>query len=312
MTPKHATKYLLTAAALLLPITAFAQQEGLVPTQTIVRADSKENVLPTATAVTLQLNGKPAQLASLTPIVPSGIQVALLIDDGLSRSAGIQLDDLKGFATNLPPGAEVYVGYMRNGEVETVVPFTTDYAEVASKVRLPFGMPGISASPYFCLSEFVKHWPVAPSQSGGRVVMMVTNGVDPYNGSTSILNQNSPYVDAAIKDAQRAGVSVSSIYYADAGFRGNRGSFSGQSYLTQLGDETGGRSYYEGTGNPVSMAPFLAQFQHAISETYVASFSANVSKNKLVEVKADTKLHGVKLRAPKEVLPGNAPMSAAQ
>jgi hypothetical protein len=308
MTPKHATKYLLTAAALLLPITAFAQQEGLVPTQTIVRADSKENVLPTATAVTLQLNGKPAQLASLTPIVPYGIQVALLIDDGLSRSAGIQLDDLKGFATNLPPGAEVYVGYMRNGEVETVVPFTTDYAEVASKVRLPFGMPGISASPYFCLSEFVKHWPglAGEGPKKARFVVMVTNGVDPYNGSTSPLNQDSPNVEAAAEDAQRAGVAVSSVYYSDAGFRGGRGSFSGQSYLQQVADATGGNSFNMGPINPVSLKPYFQQFAHDLSESYIATFNADAgTKDHMVRLKMSTSIPKLKLRYPQDVRPGN-------
>ena len=117
---------------------------------------------------------------------------------------------------------------------------------------------------------------------------------------------------SAITDAQRAGVSVSSVYYGDAGIRGGRASFSGQSYLTQTGDETGGRSYYEGTGNPVSLAPYLAQFQHAISETYVASFTANASGNKLAEVKAETKLHGVKLHLAKAVRPGNIELPVSQ
>ncbi len=43
---------------------------------------------------------------------------------------------------------------------------------------------------------------------------MLTNGVDPYNGSDRISNQDSPYVAQSVTDAQRAGVSVSSIYYA--------------------------------------------------------------------------------------------------
>ena len=119
-------------------------------------------------------------------------------------------------------------------------------------------------------------------------------------------------MQAAITDAQRAGVSVSSIYYADTGYRGGRASLSGQSYLTQVGDDTGGRAYYQGTGNPVSMTPLLAQFQHAISETFVATFTAKASGNKLVEVKAETKLHGVKLHTAKMARAGNAEAVAAE
>ncbi len=316
MTRIHALQTTLLTSALLLPLTALAQNEGLVPTQALVRAESKQPVtIPDATAVTLQLNGKSAQLTSLTPVKPSGIQVALLIDDGLSRSAGIQLNDLKNFANQLPPGTEVFVGYMRNGTVEPVVPFTTDHEEAVSKVRLPLGSPGISASPYFCLSEFVRHWPGmnlnedtgsgAPQKA--RFVIMVTNGVDPYNGSTSILNQDSPYVAAAAVDAERAGVAVSSIYYSDAGFRG-RGSFSGQSYLAQVADATGGTAYNIGPINPVSLSPYFKQFAHDLSETYVATFTADAGaggKEHLVRLKMSTNVPKLKLKYPENVRPGN-------
>ncbi len=90
------------------------------------------------------------------------MQIALLIDDGLSRSAGIQLDDLRTFASTLPPGTEILVGYMANGRVMVEQPFTTDHEAAAAKIRIPVGLPGESASPYFCLSDFVKRWPGEP------------------------------------------------------------------------------------------------------------------------------------------------------
>jgi len=303
---------LLPAAAVLFCATSvFAQVEGPVNTQMLVQVDSKAEHIPALADITMKVNGKEEPLTGWSQVPSSGAQIAILIDDGLRESVGRELNSLRSFVSGLPPGTQIFIGYMRNGTVFAAQPFTTDHAAAAANFRLPQGSPGISASPYFCLSEFVKHWP-SDTRTGARFVMMITNGVDPYNGSTSILNQDSPYVQAAITDAQRAGVSVSSIYYSDAGFRGGRGSLSGQSYLTQTGDDTGGRAYYEGTGNPISLAPLLAQFQHAISETYVASFTAKASGNKLVEVKAETKLKGVKLHTPKLVLPGNTEMAAAE
>ena len=314
---------ILATTALLLPLSAVAQNEGLLPTQTLVRADSKENVIPEANAITLQLNGKNTPLTSLQPVPPSGVQVALLIDDGLSRSAGIQLNDLKGFAEDMPPGVEVFIGYMRNGTVEQVVPFTTDHSQAAGAVRLPLGTPGISASPYFCLSEFVRHWPGAGSNFGdrgpaendgapgpqkARFVIMVTNGVDPYNGSTSILNQDSPYVAAAAVDAERAGVAVSSVYYSDAGFRGGRGSFSGQSYLSQVAEATGGTAFNMGPINPVALKPYFDQFAHELSETYIATFPADAGKGgkeHLIRLKMTTSVPKLKLRYAENVRPGN-------
>ncbi len=305
------TTTLFTGLAL-LPLAAAAQNEGNLPTQTLVRAASKVPVVPTMDQVTLQLNGKPAQLTSFVPVQPNGVQVALLIDDGLSRNAAIQLNDLKAFANDLPPGVEVFIGYMRNGVVETASPFTTDHQDAASKVRIPIGLPGISASPYFCLSEFVRHWPGAtPADEGAphkaRFVMMVTNGVDPYNGSTSILNQDSPYVASAAVDAERAGVAVSSVYYSDAGFRG-RGSLSGQDYLQQVAQSTGGELYNLGPINPVSLTPYFQQFAHDISETYIATFNADASaggREHLVRLKMGTSVPKLKLRYPTDVRPGN-------
>ena len=310
------SKLLLPALFLLTPFAAGAQEEGLLPTQTLVRADSKLDVLPDASTIQLELENKPARINSLTPLRPGNTQVALLIDDGLSRSAGIQLQDIKSFATSLPAGTELLVGYMTNGRVEVAQPFTTDLGAAQSKIRLPFGVPGQSASPYFCLSDFVKHW---PGDDGGspkaRIALMITNGVDPYNGSTRLDNEDSPYVQSAIDDAQRAGVMVSSIYYRDSGFRGGSSAISGQGYLQQLADATGGQSYYEGTLNPVSLAPFFKHFSHDLAETYVATFDAPAQgggRSHLIRVKMNSTVPKLKIRHADVVRPGNRESTAGQ
>ena len=46
--------------------------------------------------------------------------------------------------------------------------------------------------------------------------------------------------------------------------RGGQASFSGQRYLAQIADGTGGRAYYEGTGNPVSYDAIFKQFKNAL------------------------------------------------
>ena len=207
---------------------------------------------------------------------------------------------------------------MQNGRVNVAQPFTTDHAAAAAKLRIPLASPGISASPYFCLSDFVKQWPglasesarnpeeivtqSAPASHKPRFVMMLTNGVDPYNGSTSPLNQDSPYVQAAVRDSERAGVAVYSIYFTDAGIRGGNASFSGQSYLSQLADSTGGVAYFEGYGNPVTLTPFFNSFIKAISETYVATFSAE--GRDMVRIKLTAEASKTKLRHADEVRPG--------
>jgi len=281
--------------------------EGPVTTTALINVDSKHEVALDPSMLTLSVDGHATPVTGIRPVHPSSAQVAILIDDGLRGSFGTQLKDLKDFITNLPTGMQVLVGYMRNGVVNVDGPygFTTDHVAAADKVRLPISAPGISASPYFCLSEFVKHWP--SNQPGPRFVMMLTNGVDPYNGSTSVLNQDSPYVQTAQEDAQRNGVAVYSIPYSDAGFRGGRGSYSGQNYLSQVAEATGAEMFNYGMGNPVSLTPFLNQFQKSITESYTISFMANAKAGKrqnLSRIKLKTNQPDVKIHAPDGVQPG--------
>ena len=300
---------LLTSLALVTVAAAAQEGDRILLTQTLVRADSKADVIPDATAVKLEINSKVTPLLSLTPVKSAAVQIAVLIDDGLSQTAGLQLADLKAFMLGLPSQTEVLVGYMADGIVRVASPFTSDHAAAAATLRVPMGMRGISASPYFCLSDFVKRWSEGQGQPGkARFVMMVTNGVDPYNGSTSLANQDSPYVQAAVTDAQRAGVAIYSIYYRDAGVRGDSASMSGQGYLQQIAESTGADSYYEGSGSPVSLQPFLKQFVHAISQSYVATFKVDPAaggKEHLLRIKMSTSTPKLKLRVPNEVRPGN-------
>lgn len=280
--------------------------EGPVETRTVLSVEAKKPVPLDPKQIKVEVNGRQTALTSLTRIQPATAQVAILIDDGLRSSFGIQINDLKKFITSLPGGTQVLVGYMRNGTVTGTKGFSADHALMAKSVRLPLSAPGISASPYFCLSDFVKRWP--SNANGARFVLMLTNGVDPYNGSTSLMNQTSPYVEAAQRDAQRAGVSVSAIAYTDADVRGDSASFSGQSYLQQVADATGGRSFYNGSFNPVSLSPFLAEFRSYIAESYAATFMASTAHEKgntLTRLKISTSQKGLKVHAPEAVHPGS-------
>jgi len=302
----------LLAVALLASTVLSAQQEGPVATQTVVTVDSKTHQTLSTQNLKVKVNGRATDVSNVVPVSPNGVQIAFLMDDGLRSSVGRQLGDIKSFITSLPPGTEIFLGYMQNGRVVSAQDFTTDHASAAKNLRIPLGSPGLSASPYFCLSDFVQKW---PQSTGGaprtRFIMMLTNGVDPYNGSVSPTNQNSVYVDNAIRDAQRAGVPVYSIYYGDAGIRGGAASFSGQSYLSKVAEGTGGRAYFQGTGNPVSLSPFLTQFTKSIAESFVATYNANARAN-LVDVRFSTTLPSTKVRAPQRARPGTRIGAAGQ
>ena len=304
---KSAVLAAVSLAAFYLPVLAQElANEGPVSTTALISAESKNNTPLNTSALKLEVDGHAASIASVTPVRADAAQVAILIDDSLRSSFGVHVEELRHFVESLPQGTQVLVGYMQNGTVRTSG-FNTNHAAVASELRIPITVPGISASPYFCLSDFVKHWPA--QGPGARFVLMLTNGVDPYNGSTSPLNQDSPYVEAAQNDAQRAGVAVYSIYYGDAGMRGRFTSFSGQSYLNQVAQATGGQSFYQGTITPPSIAPYLNEFGNALRESYLVNFQASATREKrntLVRIKVKSEQAGVKIHAPDAVHPGLA------
>jgi hypothetical protein len=278
--------------------------EGPVPTTALINVESKHPVQLDPHALSLQVNGHEAPITSLRAASSGPVEIAILIDDGLRSAFSQQLSEIHSFVNSLPPTDKVLVGYMQNGMVRSSGHFSSDHQEIAGQLRMTTSIPGTSASPYFCLSDFVKKW---PSQAHvPRFVLMITNGVDPYNGRPSIMNQDSPYVDAAQNDAQRAGVAVYSIYFPDAGFRRAYGSFSGQSYLQQVGDATGGMLFNNGSIPPVSIEPYLNQFGNAINASYEIGFmaTANGKHDSLDQIRVKSKQPGVKIRAPQAVRPG--------
>jgi hypothetical protein len=287
---------------------AFAQElppEGPVPTRALINVDSKHVPEIDVHALSLQVNGHEAPITSIRTAGSGPVEIAILIDDGLRSSFGQQLGEIQNFINRLPPNGKVLVGYMQNGTVRSSGHFSSNHQEFANQLRTTLAVPGSDANPYFCLSDFVKKW---PSQShAARFVLMITNGVDPYNGRPSIMNQDSPYVEAAQNDAQRAGVAVYSIYYPETGMRsGSHGSLNGQTFLQQVGDATGGTLFNNGSIPPVSLAPYLDQFGRAINRSYEIGFTANANdrRDSLERIRVKTKQSGVKVRAPEAVHPG--------
>ncbi|HZQ42935.1 MAG TPA: hypothetical protein VFA99_06760 [Acidobacteriaceae bacterium] len=309
------SSFMLAALAAGVAVPALAQElphEGPVPTTALVNVESKNAVQLDPRGLTLQVNGHETPITSVRSAASGNEEIAILIDDGLRTNFGLQLNEISNFVKSLPPNAKVLVGYMENGTVRSSGHFTADHQEIASQIRVPIGVPGQSASPYFCLSDFVKHWP--SQEPAARFVLMITNGVDPYNGRASLMNQDSPYVQAAQDDAIRAGVAVYSIYFQDSGFRGGRGSLSGQSYLQQVGDATGGTLFNQGPITPVSIGPYLNQFEHAINSSYELGFMANAQgkRDTLVRIKVKSNQSGVKVHAPEEVRAGLDEMTVAE
>jgi hypothetical protein len=291
-----------------IPHTASAQQKDATtgtPVQMVVSAEPKHgNQFPTITQQdVLVYQGHDRR--PVTNWVPAtgdraGLELAILIDDSAGFSFGSQMEEIRAFITEQPPTTLIAVGYMRNGTVSLTQNLTQDHAAAAKSLRLPEGLAGAEASPYFSLQDFIKKWPSNPAIPR-REVLMITSGIDTFYGGGS----QDPYLDEAIKDAQCAGVVVFSIYTPDAGHFGHTywRIYWGQNYLAQLSEETGGESYYFlGAQAPVAFQPYLNEMSSRLAHQFLLTFLAK-SENKAgtEPVKVSTEIRDVDLVAPDKV-----------
>jgi hypothetical protein len=233
------------------------------------------------------------------PADGSGLEFFVLLDDASNMTLGSQLDDIRKFIEEEPASAKVGVAYMQNGIARIVQAPTTDHAQAAKTLRLPMGMAGANGSPYFSLSDLVKRWPAGASR---REVFMVSDGIDRYYGAG---DWEDPYLDAAIDDAQRAGIIVSALYSPGVGHFGHSyyQTYWGQLYMAKLADRTGGESYYIGmTGPPVAFTPFLDNARTRLTHQYLLTFLAQPPKKAgLQPVRITTEVPHVDLVAASEV-----------
>jgi hypothetical protein len=222
----------------------------------------------------------------------AGLEFFILLDDSSSVTLGSQLEDLRQFITAQPLGTKIGVAYMQNGIAQVVQNLTNDHALAAKALRLPMGNPGANASPYFSLQDLIKRWP--PSEERHEV-LMITDGIDQYWGS----GPDNAYVDTLIEQAQKAGVTVYSIYTPGAGHFGHSywRTYWGQNYLSQLSDETGAESYYLiGSAPPVTFAPYLEDVSRKLNHQYLLTFIAKPQKKAgLQRIKLHTEVPNAEL-----------------
>ena len=282
---------------------AFAQDAGVTEHMLVtVEARHGKNVPDVSRADVMVHEGKDRD--QVTDWVPAqgdhaGLELFILLDDGSGFNLGSQLDSIRKFIGTQPPTAKIGVAYMQNGVAKVEQAPTTDHALAAKALRLPLGIAGVDASPYFGISDLVKKWPASPDR---HEIVLVSDGVDRYYGAGDLQN---PYLDAAIHDAERANIVVYAIYEPGAGHFGHSHwqSYWGQMYLARLGEETGGEAYYIGmSGAPVSFDPFLDETARHLEHQYFLTFQAKVPKKSgWQRVKVSTEVSNADLVAAHEM-----------
>jgi len=301
----------LAAAALLTAVPLFSQvnesQDHGKALVTVLPKGNNSTSNVTAQNFSLKVDGKEAPITGLTPFRNPGdrLEVVIMIDSGARTSISTQLSDISKFIQNLPPNAKVSIGYMENGVTQLTGPLTTDHQAALKGLHIPIGIVDEDASPYFCLSDLAKHWP-SNDPGARREVVMITDGFDYYYPSMDLQD---PYMQAAINDSVRAGLTVYSIYWMNKGFVNHTmyGNNVGQNLLLEVTQATGGNSYWEGLGNPVSFQPYFKDLMRRFQNQYEVGFTAPApAKNRhhVVNMKLSSKGVSGKVVAPQQVYLG--------
>jgi hypothetical protein len=297
---------LMSAAALLLtevPISAQSMGQGQAVVTVLPKSEGQQ--VPSSVMqqdLSVKVNGKNARVTHWAPFqTPNNqIELVLLIDSASRSSLGRQMDDIAQFVSTLPPNVKAGIAYMVNGQADFVAPLTSDHELILKNLHLPGGSAGGEASPYFCLSDLAKRWP-GQDPAARREVVMVTDGVDDYERR---FDPEDPYVHAAINDATRARLVVYSIYWMSEGRMSGTeyANNTGQNLLEQVAQATGGKSFWQGMGNPVSFQPYFEELSRRFRNQYELAFTGPLNgKPDVDEMKLQLHAPGTEINAPQKV-----------
>ena len=298
-----------TAALLLAPM-GFAQNEGEAQGHAVITVlpdkNSQAAESPSQQNLQVKVNGKDATITNVMPLRDNNdhLEVVVMLDAGARSSMATQFGDIRNFVNGLPQGAKASLAYMQYGTAHLVSPLTTDRKAVLNGLKIPSGMPGENASAYICLSDLAKHWP-SNDPAARRIVVMVSDGVDYYNPE---FDPQDPYMEAAITDSVRANLVVYSIYWQNRGRFDSTSyaNFSGQNLLQQVTQATGGNSYWQGMGNPVSFQPYFKDIDKRLQNQFEIGVTAPVSKSGVNSMKVKLNNTSGKLDAPQQIYLGHA------
>jgi VWFA-related protein len=231
-----------------------------------------------AVDLTVLEDGEPQQILNLRGSNNTPLSLAILIQDNLVSSVSNEINGLANFIRHLPRGSRVMVGYMQTGTLQVRQKFTLDLEKAAKALRIPFSNPNMAPfNPYNQVIEALKRFESLPL--GRRAVLVVSDGLDTTSGTDSLSTIQSLDLQRAINEAQRRSIAVYSIFAPSTELtRNSLFTTNGQSALKRLSDETGGESFFQGTGAPISFDPFLKELSGLLSKQIALSYLSTHNK----------------------------------
>jgi VWFA-related protein len=248
--------------------------------------------------LTISEDGDPQTIISLRGFGYSPVTIAILIQEDLVGTVGTEIKTMAEFVRGLPKGSRVMVGYLRTGSLQVRQKFTTDLEKAAKALRPPSGFPSAGPyNPYVEVIEALKKFEAQPL--GRRAILLVSDGLDISRGVDSSAPTQSIDLQRAVNEAQRRSVAIYGVYAPTQAAASNPIlAGNAQSSLLRLSNETGGTAFFQGTGAPVSFAPFIRELDVSLQKQAALTFlSTHLNKGfHKIEIKSSTP--GVKVAYP--------------
>ena len=203
------------------------------------------------------------------PEVVEPLNLAVLIQDDVVSQVSNELGVTRDFIRSLPQGSRVMVGYITAGSLQVRQPFTTELDKAAKSLRVPISSATSAPfNPYVEVLEALKKFD--SSWSNANAVLLVSDGLDTSRGFDSTAAGHTLDLDRVIKESNKRNVAVFSFYAPSVGItsRNRIAASYGQSSLNRLGDETGGKAFFQGTSGFVTFDSYFKRLKETLNRQY--------------------------------------------
>ena len=245
-------------------------------------------------------NGEEQEILSIRSVTDSPMSLAFIIQDDLTSNFNLQIKEIKEFILGLPRGTRVMVAYARSGSLEVRQRFTDDLERAAASMRI-VASSDISAprSPFDPVADVLSRFDAIPA--GRRAILLFSDGVDTSGGANLASITQSFELDRSILKAQRKSVAIYSFFSPTVNSERGNSTFplAGQGALAKLADETGGRSFYQGSGPPVSYLPFLKELSLSLRRQFSLTYLSTHMKKTYYKINVTSTNPEIKIEHPR-------------
>jgi len=196
------------------------------------------------------------------------LNIAILIQDDLVAQVGNEIGVTRDFIRSLPQGSRVMVGYITSGSLQVRQPFTTDLDKAAKSLRIPRG--STATSPYNPYVEVIEALRKFESGWSNNAVLLISDGLDTSHGFDTTAAGHTLGIERAIAEANKRQVAVFSFYAPSVGLTSHSrlAASYGQSSLNRLGNDTGGKAFFQGTTGFVTFDSYFARLRQTLNRQY--------------------------------------------